>query len=74
MTADQIIKAALELPEDERVRVADELMASLDPEEQRRIDEAWAVEIERRIDELDAGKVQGRPAADVMRELREKYL
>lgn len=74
MTTEQIIKAAMALPDAERMRVADELIASLDPAEQQRIEEAWAREVERRIDELDAGKVRGRPADEVMRELREKYL
>lgn len=74
MTTEQIIKAAMALPDAERMRVADELIASLDPAEQQRTEEAWAREVERRIDELDAGKVRGRPADEVMRELREKYL
>lgn len=44
---------ALQLSAEERVRLADRLLASVssDPE----IDEAWAEEIERRLAEVEAG-------------------
>ena len=44
---------ALKLPLKERARLADHLLASVyaDPE----VDEAWAVEVERRIAALEAG-------------------
>ena len=47
----------LRLPRQERARVAEELLSSLEePEEQVAV--AWAVELERRSGEIAEGKVQ----------------
>jgi putative addiction module component (TIGR02574 family) len=46
---------------------------SIDTDEQREIDEAWRIEIERRVAEVDAGTAKLIPAEDVIRELRAKY-
>jgi putative addiction module component (TIGR02574 family) len=55
-TTEEIIAAALKLPPESKAKLADELLASLDGPEQAEIDNAWAVESERRIDEYDAGE------------------
>jgi putative addiction module component (TIGR02574 family) len=55
---DQILKAALALPPGARAMLADHLLASLDGPTQKEIDAAWAEEIERRIREIDKGKVE----------------
>jgi putative addiction module component (TIGR02574 family) len=55
---DQILKAALALPPGTRAMLADHLLASLDGPTQKEIDAAWAEEIERRIREIDEGKVE----------------
>jgi putative addiction module component (TIGR02574 family) len=47
-TADEVLKEALQLPEDERARVAAELLASLEPEPEARDEDAWIAEVERR--------------------------
>ena len=53
---EQVIDAALKLPESERMEVAERLYESVeqwvDPEE----DEAWAREIQRRLKLVDEGK------------------
>ena len=49
-----ILKAALSLPDDERERLADELWASLDGGGPEDVEAAWAVEVERRLDDADA--------------------
>jgi putative addiction module component (TIGR02574 family) len=36
-------------------------------------EEAWAAEVERRIEELDSGKVKSMPAEEVFAELRQRY-
>ncbi len=46
---------ALKLPPEERVLLADHLLASLGV--QAEIEEAWAVEVERRLAEVEAGRV-----------------
>jgi putative addiction module component (TIGR02574 family) len=57
-TADEVLKEALQLPEDERARVVAELLASLEPDIETRDDEAWIAEVERRAQPA----VDGRPA------------
>ena len=37
------------------------------------VDEAWAVEIQRRLEEIRSGKVQTIPGEQVMAELRRRY-
>ena len=50
-----IIDSALELPREERARVAREIIASLDDPADRDVDAAWLAEVERRLDEVDRG-------------------
>jgi len=57
-TFEEILSAALALPPDMRAALADHLLASLDGEDQKRIDALWAEEAERRIHEIDEGKVE----------------
>jgi len=51
-----LLSAALELPEHERAEIAAKLLESLDPGASDDVDEAWAVEIERRCAALDSGE------------------
>jgi putative addiction module component len=46
--SDDLLKEALQLSEQERARVAAELLASLDPDVETRDGEAWIAEVERR--------------------------
>ena len=57
-TADTILGTALTLPPDERAWLASELIASLDEGEDTDVQAAWAVEIERRIAEVDSGEAK----------------
>jgi len=56
--AKDIVKAAIQLPENERVLVVEELLASLEPGTDKDVDAAWAAEIERRSREIKAGTVR----------------
>jgi hypothetical protein len=47
-TADDLLREALQLSEEERARVAAELLASLEPDIETRDEEAWIAEVERR--------------------------
>lgn len=60
---------ALKLSPFEKIAVIDSLMASFDISQRQRVDEAWAQEVERRIDAYDAGTVSARPAEDIMKEI-----
>ena len=67
MTREQLEVAALHLPRDERARLAEALISSLDEESE--VERAWNVEIRRRVAELDAGTVETIPAEQVFAEL-----
>ena len=56
--AKDIVKAAIQLPENERVLVVAELLASLEPGTDKDVDAAWAADIERRSREIKAGTVR----------------
>ncbi len=68
----QILKTALELPENEREEVAIELLESLSPDGDADYDAAWEAEIQRRIDEMRSGRVQGIPWEEVRKKMRSK--
>lgn len=53
--AELLVKEAASLPYAERAKVVDELLATLEPEMEENVDEAWALEIERRAAELAHG-------------------
>ena len=60
--------AALLLPPEERAKLAERLIASLDRDPE--IAAAWDEEIMRRIAELDAGRLESIPAEEVLAEAR----
>ena len=70
---DAIREEALQLGEEERGALADQLQESFLTPEELEIQAEWLKEVERRIEEYDAGNVKGIPYEDVMRELRAKY-
>ena len=65
---------ALQLPPEDRARLAVDLLASLDEsvESPEEIEKLWLAEAERRFQELRDGVVQGIPAREVFAQLRAK--
>ena len=59
---------ALKLTAGERAAFAQLLLASLD--EDSEIEEAWAVETERRIADIESGAAQAIPIADALAQVR----
>ena len=55
-----------------KAQLIDKLLYSVNPE-QKEIDEIWAVEAERRIDEVATGKVKTIPGEEVFRKVRERF-
>jgi putative addiction module component (TIGR02574 family) len=53
---DQVLQAALTLPEEDRVQLVDTLIATLEPEDAAPLDDAWLAEIQRRSREYDEGR------------------
>ena len=69
LTREQLEVEARHLPRDERARLAEALIASLD--EETEVERAWRVEIRRRVEELESGAVKTIPAEEVFAELDE---
>jgi putative addiction module component (TIGR02574 family) len=70
LSPDDLLTQLLALPTGERARLAESLIASLD--EDPEVEAAWAVEVERRVAELDAGAVEPVPAEEAFRRARER--
>lgn len=68
---EQIEVEAMKLTIEERAELADRLWASVEP--QAEIDAAWAVEIERRVRQIETGQVETVPHETVIADLRNKY-
>ncbi len=71
LKADELINEAMSLPVELRARLVDELLRSLNPS-QAQIDELWAAEAERRVAEVESGKVKPIPGEQVFEELRKR--
>lgn len=60
---------ALKLPSDARAELAGRLLETLDGEADEDAERLWAIEIARRVKELDEGKVKTVPWEEVRREM-----
>jgi putative addiction module component (TIGR02574 family) len=70
----EVLAKALALSAQERGLLIDHLIESLDerpPEEG--VEEAWAEEIKRRVDDIRSGKVKMIPGEQVLRELAKEF-
>jgi putative addiction module component (TIGR02574 family) len=72
-TIEQLTHDALTLSEAERAHLAQTLLQSLEPGASETVEEAWDVEVSRRLDEVRQGMAQGRPADDVFRDIRARH-
>ena len=72
MDKQRILAAALALPETVRAEIAEHLLTSLEPEDQRS-EEAWTTEIQQRIARWESGEEQAIPAEEVFNKLYQKY-
>ena len=67
MKLSQIENEALHLSEEDRAKLAQKLILSLDMPSEKEIDKNWLEEAHRRAIELDNGTVQPIPAEEVRR-------
>lgn len=63
--AEELYQKALDLEQKERAALAVRLIESLDREVEEGVEAAWLAEVERRMEELDSGKVQSIPWDEV---------
>ena len=69
-TLEEVSSDALSLPESERAELAHDLMASLDGPAEPDAENAWDVEILRRLAEIDSGTAELIDRAEFRRRLR----
>jgi putative addiction module component (TIGR02574 family) len=67
--AAEILKDALALPTEARAALARSLLDTLDTEVDEDAEGAWAIEVNRRLVELDSGAVKAIPWVEVRRRL-----
>lgn len=67
----ELISMVESLPVDIKTKLVEKILDSLHPS-QKEIDELWAKEAERRIDEIKMGKVKTISGEDVFKEINEK--
>lgn len=69
----EVAAKAHNLSVDERAELVHELIVSLDEGMDNEFEAAWDAEIERRVKEIKSGKAKGRPAEEILAEIRVKY-
>src|SRR5260370_13379349 len=72
--AHDVVRAAVRLPAQERVRLVEEVLVSLESEKDRHADAAWAAEIEPRARQLPEGEVRPIPWSKVPARVRTRVL
>jgi putative addiction module component (TIGR02574 family) len=65
----EIVEAALQLPPEQREEVINDLWASLDGD----LGDEWEDEIQRRVKDVDEGRVKTIPADEVFSRLEQRF-
>lgn len=71
LKTNELIDEAMSLPIELRVQLIDKLLKSLNPS-QAEIDKLWALEAEKRVADIKAGKVQLIPDEEVFERIRKR--
>ncbi len=66
----ELVRRARALSPEDRERLVDQLLESLDEMDAASLDPSWEAEIARRIEDLDSGRVQPVDAAEVFAKAR----
>jgi putative addiction module component (TIGR02574 family) len=69
--AEKLIEQALDLPPDQRARLAERLLSSLEPELSP-IDQLWAREAGDRLDACERGEIKALPAEEVFNAIKNR--
>ncbi len=70
---ENVAEQALSLTAAERLRLASELLESVEPAGGDEIEHAWEEEIQRRITEIDSGNAKGRAWDEIKRDFDSRY-
>jgi len=72
-TLKKIRNQLIALPVADRAQLAHELILSLDEPKDTDAEKAWDAEIKKRVEEIKSGKANGRPAENILAEIRATY-
>jgi putative addiction module component (TIGR02574 family) len=67
-TLETLYQAALALPEEDRVELADRLLGTLSPDAPSQLHPAWRAELKRRSNQIEVGEVAPIPWDEVRRQ------
>ena len=70
LSADQIVEETSDWPEDAIADLVDRILRAKYGEVDPSVDDAWRVEIHRRIAEMESGSVQGIPLEETLAKAR----
>ena len=70
MTLDQIVEETRQLPTDVVAELVDRILLARHGGIEPEVEAAWKTEIDRRIEEIETGKVQGIPAEESLARIR----
>lgn len=70
-TIEQILKEALALPDDSRLLLAERLVESVNSSTSPDLEARQLAEVQRRMADVEAGRVELVPGSDALREVRE---
>ena len=70
---DKMTNEALSLPIKDRAKLAYRLITSLDEHIDSDLSNAWEIEINRRVKDINNGIAKGRPAEQILSEIKAKY-
>ena len=68
----EIMDVVDSLPIDMKLEIIDHLLESISPTN-KEVEDAWKEEVERRIDEVESGKVELIPGEEVFARMRKRY-
>jgi putative addiction module component (TIGR02574 family) len=71
MTMAVLRKDALKLPVEDRIRLAEDVLESIDDFASAEIRAAWDEEITRRVEDIESGEVKAIPSSEVHKSVRE---
>jgi len=72
MKTNDLMTMAESLPLDLKTQLIDRLLKSINPSK-KEIDELWAEEAERRVEDIKKGKVKSLPGEAVFKEIQERF-
>ena len=66
----ELTERAKSLPAEQRARLAEQILATLDPQDED-VDAAWDEEIRKRIEEIETGRVKTVPSEEAFAQVRQ---